>query len=115
ATIAEGLELTPDGRDDIGGFPDGGTEHGGEELEILAHAEVGIEREAARHVAHARANGPEVAHDVQAEDVRGARVGENERDENAEERRLPRAVGTDEAEELGEDEDRKSTRLNSSH
>ena len=69
-------------------------------VEVLEHAQVGIEGEAPRHVADTGPQVPHVLHHVAAEHRALAGVGEEQRDENAEQRRLPRAVGADDAVEL---------------
>src|SRR5690242_6796620 len=74
AAIAERLDLFVDRLDELVAFLDRRAEDGREELEIFLNAEVEIERKLSGHVANARSNRPEVAHDVEAEDGRGAFV-----------------------------------------
>ena len=52
------LELDPDRRDRVTRLGDGGVEERGEEGEVLQHAEIGIEREAAGHVPDPLSAGP---------------------------------------------------------
>src|SRR5450759_934155 len=100
APVAKWLDLPVNGRDELVPFLDGRSEHRREELQVLGDAEVGIERESTRHVAHARANRPQVFDDIQAEHGRGAPVGDKKRRQDAKERRLAGAIGSDEPEQL---------------
>src|SRR5947199_230073 len=71
-----------------------------EELEVLHHGEVAIEREGLRDVADVRAHLLAVALDVEAVDG-GVAAGRDEKAaEDADERRLAGAVRTEEAEDL---------------
>ena len=100
ATVLEWLDLLVDRRDDVIAFLEGRAEHRGEEAQILLDAQVGVERKAARHVADALADLPEVPDHVAAKDRRGASVGYEERGEDPEQRRLAATVGTHEPEQL---------------
>ncbi len=71
-----------------------------EEVEVLAHGEVLIERKALRHVADARLDASGLSEDRRAEDLGVAFVGREHRCEQPNQRRLARAVGADEAEDL---------------
>jgi hypothetical protein len=96
----ERLELTVDRRDLFVFSLDRRPEHGREEPKILLHAQVGVEREATGHVADLASKSPQIFYDVASEHARLTSVGNQERRENAKERRFAGAVGADEAEQL---------------
>ena len=101
APILERLELRVDRRDLVVLALDRRAEHRREEAQVLFDAQVGIQREAAGHVADARAQRPESRFTTSRPSTRArARVGHQQRHQNAEQRRLAGAVGTDEAEQL---------------
>src|SRR4051812_10703072 len=75
-------------------------EHRREALEVLGHTQVRVQREATRHVPYARPDRPEILRDVQPEHARTAAVGQHERGEDAEERRLSTTVRPHEPEQL---------------
>ena len=100
ATRLERLQLAVDRRDLLVLLFDGGAEHRCEEAEVLLDTEVGIQREAAGHITDLAPQRPEISNDVAAEHACAPRVGDDERREDAEERRLAGAVRPDEAEQL---------------
>ena len=100
ATVLESFDLLVDRRDDVVALFERRAEDRGEEAQILLDAQVGVEREATRHVADALADLPEVADHVAAKDRRGAGVGYEECGDDPEQRRLAATVGTHEPEQL---------------
>ena len=100
STPLERLELLVDRRDLIV-FPlERRTEHGREEANVLLDAEIGIQREPARHVADPLAKIPDLPNDVAAEYGRSPGLGNEQRGKDTEERRLAGAVRADEPEQL---------------
>src|SRR5436190_22094573 len=79
---------------------DRGAEDRRKEGQVFLDAEVRIEREAPCHVADPLAQRAIVADDVETKYRRAPCTGDEQRHEDAKERRLASAVGTDEAEEL---------------
>src|SRR5690606_14620995 len=67
APVAERLDLAVDRRDRLVSVLEARAEDGGEELEVLPHAQVRVEREATGHVADAGPDVPEVPDDVAPE------------------------------------------------
>lgn len=72
----------------------------GEEHEILLNREIGIKREALRHIAEQASNRRYVALHVKLRDAHLAGFNGQERAERAHRRCFTRTVGTDQAEEL---------------
>mgnify|MGYP001348806491 CR=1 FL=1 len=101
APVAERLDLAVDRRDRLVSVLEARAEDGGEELEVLPHAQVRVEREATGHVADAGPDVPEVPDDVAPEHLRPPGVRDEERGEDTEERGLAGAVRADDAEDLG--------------
>src|SRR4029077_3475405 len=100
APIGERLELTVDRRDMTLFALQTRAEDSCEEAQFLVHAEIRIEREATRHIADTTPEIPEVFHHVAPENARGALIGHHQRRQNAEQRGLPAAVRSDDAEEF---------------
>ena len=108
AALAEGFYLAVDVADAFVASLNGGAEEGGEETEVLLHAEVLIEGEATGHVAQGAAYLPHLCSGVEATDLAlrllhsafRIIVGQQQRGKDAEHRGLAGAVGTDEAEDL---------------
>src|SRR6266511_4377608 len=98
--VLEWFELAVDRLDLFVLALDRRAEHRRKERQVLLDAEIRIQREASGHVAHALAQHTVVAHDVEIEDRRATRIGDEQRHEYPKERRLAGAVGPDEAEEL---------------
>lgn len=98
--LAEGFDLAVDRGDQIVVFGHRRAEQRGEEGQILLDRQVGVEREAPGHVAHAAADGPVVAHDIQAVDLGTPGVRLKQRGQQPEEGRLAGAVGPDESEQF---------------
>ena len=70
------------------------------ELKVFFNAQVLVEGEMARHITDFRTDFPIVLHDVEAADTCGSTVCKGKSREDAEKRRLPRTVGSDETENL---------------
>ena len=70
ATLAEWLYLPVYGCHQVEVLLQSHTEDVGEEIDILLHTQVGIEREATRHIAYARAQQSVVAHHIETVDRR---------------------------------------------
>jgi hypothetical protein len=100
APLREGFQHRVDVADQVVVGLHGGLEHAGEELQVLPHAEVLVQREGAGHVAHVGAYMAVVLHHVATIEGDGAGIGQQQRDQRAEEGALPRAVRADQAEEL---------------
>jgi hypothetical protein len=71
-----------------------------EEAQVLAHAEVVVQAEALAHVADPALHGLGVARDVDAQDVGAAARRRQQTAQHPDRRRLARAVGPEEAEDL---------------
>ena len=72
----------------------------GEEIDVLLHGKVGVEREELGHVADAGLQRLQVAEDAQAGDLGRARGGLEQAREHLDRRRLSGAVGPEKAEDL---------------
>src|SRR6185437_1362280 len=100
APILEWLDLLVNRCNYGAAFVHARAEYRCKEAQILLDAQIRVQRESSRHVTHAGANRPQIAHDVQPEHGRGACIGDEQRRENAKQSGLARAVGPDQPEQL---------------
>ncbi len=98
--VLERLELAVDRSDLLVLARDGCPEDRREEAQILFNTQIGIQREAAWHVAHPLSNGPQVFDHVVPENASTAAAWNQQRRQDPEQRRLARAIRSDEPEEL---------------
>ena len=98
--VGEALYLAVDGLDGVVAVGHGGTEEGGEEVEVFPDGEVLVERELAGHIAHTATYRLHLGHHVVAVHTGLAGIGQEQGAQYAHQRGLAGTVGAYQAEHL---------------